>query len=147
MTVDKVLNRLGQDLVTCRPEDTVETFAQLLASHRIGAVPVRDMNGNLAGIVSERDIVRAFAKSGGDDIRTLIVQDIMTDRVVTVEPSDTMERARQLMTKHGVRHLPVVRDSKIIGILSIRDMLETRLEEAELERNVLRDNVIAARAR
>ncbi len=147
MTVDKVLNKLGQDLVTCRPEDTVETFAQLLARHRIGAMPVRDFNGNLVGIVSERDIVRAFAKKGGDDIRTLNVQDIMTDRVLTVEPSDTLERARQLMTKNGVRHLPVVKDRKIVGILSIRDMLETRLEETELERNVLRDNVIAARVR
>lgn len=147
MTVDKVLNKLGQDLVTCRPEDTVETFAQLLAKHRIGAMPVRDLNGNLVGIVSERDIVRAFAKSGGDDIRTLIVHDIMTDRVFTVEPSDSMERARKLMAQHGVRHLPVVNDRKIVGILSIRDMLETRLEETELERNVLRDNVIAARAR
>lgn len=147
MNVESVLNRLGQNVVTCRPEDTVETFAQLLASNRIGAMPVRDMNGNMVGIISERDIVRAFARTDGTHVRSLLVRDIMTERVVTVEPSDTMDKARQLMTKHSVRHLPVVQGGKIVGILSIRDMLEVRLEETELERNVLRDSVIAARAR
>lgn len=147
MIVESVLNRLGQNVVTCRPEDTVETFAQLLASNGIGAMPVRDMNGNMVGIISERDIVRAFARTDGTQVRGLLVRDIMTERVVTVEPTDTMDKARQLMTKHSVRHLPVVQDGKIVGILSIRDMLEMRLEETELERNVLRDSVIAARAR
>jgi CBS domain-containing protein len=146
MTVGRLLDRLGQKLATCRPEDTMQTVATILTSKGIGALPVCDEKGRMVGIVSERDLVTAFARRGGQ-VGILRVRDIMTTNVISCGPDDSPAEARALLQKHRFRHLPVVRGGDIVGILSIRDLLETRLEETELEVNVLKDSVIAARFR
>lgn len=146
MTVGKLLNRLAQKLATCRPEDTIQTVATILTTRGIGALPVCDENGKLVGIISERDLVVAFARRGGQ-IGILRVRDVMTSNVVSCSPGDFLADARAQLQKHRFRHLPVVERGQILGILSIRDLLETRLEETELEVNVLKDSVIAARFR
>lgn len=144
MTVGELLNKLEQKLVTCRPEDTVQTVSTILTTRGIGALPVCDKEGAMVGIVSERDVVRAFAQRGAG-ITDLKIRDIMTQNVVSCESADSPAEARALLKQHGFRHLPVIDDDAIAGILSIRDLLETRLEETELEVNVLKDSVIAAR--
>lgn len=146
MTVGNILEKLGQKLATCRPEDTIQTVATILTTKGIGALPVCDEQGGMVGIVSERDLVVAFAREGGKT-GSLQVRDIMTSNVISCGPHDTSAHARELLQKYRFRHLPVVQDSTIVGILSIRDLLETRLEETELEVNVLKDSVIAARFR
>ena len=146
MTVGKLLGKLGQQLATCRPEDTIQTVATILTAKGVGALPVCEQNGKMVGIISERDLVTAFARNGGET-GALRVQDVMTTNVISCSPQDSLEEAREILQRYRFRHLPVVRDGEIEGVLSIRDLLVTRLEETALEMNVLRDSVIAARAR
>lgn len=135
-----------QKVVTCRPDDTIEAAAAALTTHNIGAMPVTDAAGALVGIISERDLVRAFAAKGFV-IQKLTVGDLMTRDVATCGLDDIVISTRSLMKKHGCRHVPIVENGKVQGIISIRDTLECKLQERELEVNVLRDNVIAARHR
>ncbi|GBE43452.1 inosine-5'-monophosphate dehydrogenase [bacterium BMS3Bbin10] len=146
MTVGKILEKLGQQIATCRPEDTIQTVATILTTKGVGALPVCDERGEMVGIISERDIVTAFSLRGGE-IKSLRVRDVMTSDVISCTGDDTPARARALLQTHRFRHLPVMNDGKLAGILSIRDLLEIRLEETELEVNVLKDSVIAARFR
>ena len=142
MIVQDILKRRDRSVVTIRPEDTIETAATLMTSHNIGALPVRDGDGALVGVMSERDIVRAFAAKGGQ-VLTLRVRDLMTRDVVTCAPADDVKRARQLMAQRHIRHLPVVEEGALCGMISSRDVMEGHLEETELEVNVLRDYAIA----
>jgi len=146
MTIGRFLEDAQQNVVMCRPEDTVEAVATLLTTNRIGAMPVRNAEGAMVGIVSERDLVRAFSQAGCK-MAALRASDIMTRDVITCRRDDTMDEARKLMSRHGFRHLPVVEKGEIFGILSIRDTLQQSLEKTALEVNVLRDSVIAARYR
>ena len=146
MDVGTLLENLSQQIATCRPEDTMQTVATVLAAKRIGALPVCDETGAMVGIVSERDFVTAFAQSGAA-AAGLRVRDVMTKNVISCGPDDSLDEARAILRKHRFRHLPVVDGSVMIGILSIRDLLETSLEESQFEVNVLKDSVIAARFR
>ncbi len=145
MRVKDILAAKKSALVTNRPEDTVEAAAVLLTNNNIGALPVRDGNGDLVGVISERDIVRGFARQGGRLLQ-LKVKDLMTRKVVTCEPEDDVKDAMCLMSDRHIRHLPVIADGKISGIISSRDVMESRLEQAWMEQNVLRDVAIASRA-
>jgi CBS domain-containing protein len=143
MHISDILNKDERQLITARPEDTVETAASRLSDHNIGACPVRDESGQLVGVLSERDIVRAFATSGGK-VLTLRVRDLMTRDVATCKPDDEVRAAKELMSRRHVRHLPVVADDgAVIAMLSMRDVIECHLEQAQLEMNVLRDYAIA----
>lgn len=143
MPIGKHLTSMRQVVVTCRPEDTLETAATLLSTNRIGAMTVHD-KGKMVGILSERDIVTAFAQRRCD-IQDLRIGDVMTRNVITCPPTMKMSEARNIMRKKGFRHLPVVEEGEIVGMLSIRDVLEARITEANLEMSVLRDHVIATR--
>ncbi len=145
MNISDVI-REQKNLVICRPEDTVQTAAVLLHTNFIGALPVVDAAGKLVGIFGERDIVRAFAarKPRLEDMR---VADLMTVRVVTCTRATSVLEATALMKRNRIRHLPVVEDGKLVGIISIRDTLEILRRQAEEHANVMRDISIAARAR
>ena len=138
MLVKDILGRKGVKLVTTRPKNTVEAAAALLVSNNIGALPVRDDTGKLVGVISERDVVHAFARDGGK-VLSLLVEDLMTHDVVVCAPDDTVKEAMRRMARCHIRHLPVVDDGGLCGIISQRDVMEFRLEETEMERNVLRD--------
>ncbi|MCP5366303.1 MAG: CBS domain-containing protein [Hyphomicrobiales bacterium] len=142
MIIKDILKRRDRGLITNRPEDTIEAAAMLLASHNIGALPVRDGDGDLIGVISERDIVRGFAEHGGK-VSALLVRDLMTRDVVVCSPNDDIKHARRLMKQRHIRHLPVVDDGRLCGMISSRDVMESRLEETKLERDVLRDYAIA----
>jgi len=146
MKVIEFLQHTRQQLVTCKPDETVEDVAKRLHVHNIGAMPVCETDNRILGIISERDLVRAIA-TDGHDLQRSRAGDLMTARVVSCMPNEDMQDAQKLMSKNRFRHLPVVENGRVLGMLSIRDTLATRLQESVFEINVLRDVVVAARHR
>lgn len=144
MKVQELINRDAK-LVTNRPEDTVESTAQLLASNNIGALPVRDADGKLVGMISERDIARGFARKGGR-VLELRVKDLMTHNVITCAPSDSVAEVAATMGRAHIRHLPVIDEGELVAMISLRDVLDAQLKQKELEAAVLRETVIASGA-
>jgi len=144
MQVIDLLDRTARSPVTARPEDTLQTAATLLANNNIGAMPVRDGEGRLVGVLSERDIAHCFADLG-NKVEDLRVQDMMSRDVVTCSPTDDVNDAMRVMSQRRIRHLPVVEDGALSGMISSRDVMEAMLEQTVLERDVLRDYAIAAR--
>ena len=146
MRVSDVLKSNRQTLATCIPEESIVSICTRLSALNIGAFPVCDAHGTLVGIISERDVVRAFAKDG-PRLSDRHVRDLMTREVVTCMHETTMLDAEKLMHKHRIRHVPVVDGAKLVGMLSIRDVMVWRWQESREEVNLLRDAVIAARNR
>ena len=144
MKVREYLATLKRVIITCRPEDSIETAATLLATNHIGAMPVRDAAGRIVGMFSERDIIRAFSQSGAD-VALLLVGDLMAKRLIACAPDDLMVTARKLMKVNRIRHLPVMEDGRLVGLLSISDALEAILQETDMEVHILRDHAIATR--
>lgn len=144
MKVREYFATLKRVIITCRPEDTIETAATLLATNRIGAMPVRDATGRIIGMFSERDIIRAFSQRG-KEVERCLVGDLMTTKLVVCAPDDLMVAARKLMKANRVRHLPVMEGDILVGLLSISDVLEAILQDTDMEVHVLRDHVIAVR--
>jgi CBS domain-containing protein len=146
MRVADVLKSNRQSLATCIPEESITSICTRLSALNIGAFPVCDAHGALVGIISERDVVRAFAKDGAR-LADMHVRDLMTREVTTCTQETPMVEAEKLMNKHRVRHLPVMDAAKLVGMLSIRDVMVWRQREARDEVNVLRDAMIAVRNR
>ncbi len=144
--VSDALKSNRQMLATCIPEESIVSICTRLSALNIGAFPVCDAHGTLVGIISERDVVRAFAKDGAR-LADRHVRDLMTRDVVTCAHDQTMLEAEQLMHKRRVRHLPVVDGARLVGMLSIRDIFVWRVQESRDEVNVLRDAMIAVRNR
>jgi CBS domain-containing protein len=144
MKVREYLATLKRIIITCRPEDTIETAATILATNHIGAMPVRDAHGRVIGMFSERDIIRAFSQRGAE-VGRLLVGDLMATRLIVCEPEDTMVTARKLMKANRIRHLPVMERDQLVGLLSVSDVLEVILQDTDMEVHVLRDHVIAIR--
>lgn len=146
MRVSDALKSNRQTLATCIPEESIVSICTRLSALNIGAFPVCDAHGALVGIISERDVVRAFAKDGAR-LADRHVRDLMKSDVVTCAHDTTMVEAEKLMHKHRIRHLPVVDGAKLVGMLSIRDIMVWRWQESRDEVNVLRDAMIAVRNR
>jgi CBS domain-containing protein len=146
MRVADVLKSNRQSLATCIPEESITSICTRLSALNIGAFPVCDAHGVLVGIISERDVVRAFAKDGAR-LADMHVRDLITREVTTCTQETPMVEAEKLMNKHRVRHLPVMDGAKLVGMLSIRDVMVWRQREARDEVNVLRDAMIAVRNR
>jgi CBS domain-containing protein len=127
------------------PEDPLHVVAKLMYTHDIGAMPVCEMGTRMVGIVSERDLVRAFARTDWSELQYIRARDVMTTRIVSCGPDDSMRRAQELMRTNHIRHLPMVKDGRVQGMLSMRDTLVLRLQESEDEMSVLRDMVAASR--
>ena len=131
MTVGHIISQKGSAVVTAKPDDTVLAVGQLLTSRKVGAVVVID-GETIAGIVSERDIVRTVAERGEQGLK-LQVSEIMTRKLEVCAPSDTVLALMSKMTDRRIRHLPVVVDGKLAGIVSIGDVVKQRIAEAEYE--------------
>ncbi len=138
MTVSAILKRKGTDVFTIISGATVTEALGLLSEHNIGAVVVCDSSNNLLGILSERDIVRSISQNGPSAI-DMKVDKIMTDKVVTCVPEDTIKHVMSVMSTRKFRHMPVVFDGQLGGFLSIGDVVKYRLDEAKLEIDVMRD--------
>ncbi len=124
-----------QAVVTISPDATVRELVALLAEHNVGALVVSDDGEHVAGIVSERDVVRRLGED--EAVLTRTVSTIMTVDVRTCRGDDTLTDLMQTMTEHRVRHLPVVADDKLTGIISIGDVVKNRIVELEFERDQL----------
>jgi CBS domain-containing protein len=142
MKISDILSHKGSEIVAILPSETLAAAARKLAQHRIGSLVVRDRFGRLAGMLSERDIVSAMAQHG-EAALAMTVNDAMTPDVVTCRPSDTVREIMALITVRRVRHIPVCEGDRILGIVSIGDVLKSRLDEKELELNMLRDLSLA----
>jgi CBS domain-containing protein len=142
MKVTSILKAKGGQVVTVRPEATIATIVRELTAKSIGAVVVSEDGVRIHGLVSERDIVQALGVYGARAL-DLLASDIMTRRPVTCRPEDRVTRLMADMTRHRVRHLPVVEDGRLQGIVSIGDVVKHRLDELEMEANILREGFLA----
>lgn len=140
MTIATILRGKGGDVVSVAPRSTGKEIAETLTRHRIGAVLVRDPSGAVVGIVSERDLVRAMAAAGRAP-DALSAEDMMTRSLATVTPASTITEALGMMTDRRIRHLPVLEDGALCGMVSIGDLVKARIEAAEGEARALRDYV------
>ena len=150
MKVGDILRKKTARISTIRMNETVAIAAQLMRAGNVSALVVKDVvrtEGNTAvGMFTERDVVRAFAKDGAR-LADMHVRDLMTREVTTCTQETSMVEAEKLMNKLRVRHLPVMDGGRLVGMLSIRDVMVWRQQEARDEVNVLRDVMIAVRNR
>ena len=144
MRISDLLRAKGTQVVTVPPDTTVRRLLAVLAEHRIGAVVVSHDGTSVEGIASERDIVRALAKRGAAVMSEPITA-IYTAEVHTVTPQTPIEDVMRMMTEHRVRHVPVVGDSGLQGIVSIGDVVKIRIGELETERTALADYITGSR--
>ncbi|WP_433461503.1 CBS domain-containing protein [Spirillospora sp. CA-128828] len=140
MRIRDILRRKGDAVATVRPEATVRQLLAILAEHNIGAVVVSPDGTSIAGIVSERDVVRRLHEHGAA-LLDHPVSDIMTAEVRSCGPGDRVEDLRRVMTEHRFRHAPVVADGRLAGIVSIGDVVKSAIDELESEREHLVDYI------
>lgn len=143
MKVERILEAKGRSVETIRPEAPVDIAVHRLNDRHIGALVVSPDGTRLDGMFSERDLVRALARHGSR-LLEMPVSRVMSP-AVTCAPDTTIRDAMATMTRTRHRHLPVVADGAVVGMISIGDVVKHRLEEMELEASVLRDAYIAAR--
>ena len=139
MHISEVLKSKGDDVVTVSPAETVRSLVTTLAERNVGAVVVSSDGTSIEGIVSERDVVRGLVD--GTELLDSPVSTIMTAEVRTASPTDTVHDLMLLMTEHRVRHVPVVVDGRLRGIVSIGDLVKSRIGELEFERDQLESYV------
>lgn len=139
MLIAEILRSKGSDVTTVDPATSVAGLLALLAEHNIGAVVVAE-DDEVVGIASERDVVRRLHERGAG-LLTAPVREIMTAAVVTCAPGDTVDSLTVLMTEHRVRHLPVLRDGVLIGIVSIGDVVKSRISQLEAHREQLENYI------
>ncbi|MFE5286313.1 CBS domain-containing protein [Nocardia sp. NPDC056611] len=136
MRISEILRRKGGEVVTIAPDATVRELLRILAAHNVGAVIVSPDGTAMAGIVSERDIVRRLYRDGAPLLDSP-VSTIMTAALHTCSPDDNVETLNAIMTEHRIRHLPVLEDGRMIGIVSIGDVVKSQISELETEREAL----------
>lgn len=144
MRVEDILQAKGTGVETIGPEASMVMVIHTLVSRGVGAVVVSKDGNTVEGLISERDIVKGLHRFGSG-VREMRAREIMSRNVPTCSPEDPIQRAMAEMTRSRSRHLPVVRGNALCGIISVGDVVKHRLEELELETNVLRDRYIAGR--
>jgi CBS domain-containing protein len=137
MSIGSILKSKGSEIISARADDTAEQVAKLLSAHNIGAVLIRAADGQVLGILSERDIVRAIGRHG-DAALKLTASALMSRNVISCTPEDTVAKAMEIMTARRFRHLPVVDHGNLVGMISIGDVVKERIGEAEQEAEQLR---------
>jgi CBS domain-containing protein len=137
MNVETILHTKGRAVATIRPDDTVGAAVDALVSRNIGALVASEDGERVDGIISERDIVHALAHHG-PSLMSLTVAEVMTRKVVTCDPTESIGELMAEMTNRRIRHFPVVSDGRLCGIVSIGDVVKNRLDEIEYEAKSLR---------
>lgn len=137
MNVATILKAKGQAVTTARPDTPLLDIAEKLAAKRIGAIIVVGENGKLSGIISERDVIRAIAERGIGALN-IPVAEVMTRNVITCHRSHLVDELMELMTRGRFRHLPVVEDDALVGIISIGDVVKNHVAEVEMEVSAMR---------
>jgi CBS domain-containing protein len=144
MQVSQILDSKGHQVITIKPQATVAEALRVLWLEGIGALVVTDDSGKVAGMISERDIIRGLAAQG-TELLDQPVEERMEATVVTCTPETWVEELMNEMTERRIRHLPVVDSGKLVGIVSIGDVLKNRLQELENETSTLRGHLHAIR--
>lgn len=145
MRVREILDTKGRNVVTIRGETAINTAVHRLALERLGALVVSEDGSHLDGILSERDVIQALAAHGPEILEPgRRVSEIMTRAVHTCRPEDSVKDLMERMTRLRIRHLPVLEEGRIAGIVSIGDVVKNRLEEVSLEADLLREAYIVS---
>jgi len=143
MTVARILASKGREVVTTQPQRTLREVVELLSRRQIGAVVVTGPRGEVLGVCSERDVVRALAHAGEKALEQA-VSHYMTTKVVTTSDEVTVDRLMSEMTAGRFRHVPVIREGRLDGLVSIGDVVKFRIDEVESEHRALRDYIATA---
>ena len=143
MTVASSLTDKGHDIVTATEAETIAESCRRLTEHKIGAILVTSPDGAIVGILSERDIVKACAARGASALDASAA-DLMTRSVITVTPDDTIATVMERMTAGRFRHMPVLKQGRIVGVISIGDVVKHRIAQAEREAEEMRSYIATA---
>ena len=143
MTVTSILSVKGKDIISIEPTATLKVAANLLATRKIGALLVLGADDRLVGIISERDLVRALSERGANAFEEPVSQ-VMTRSVATCTEDEAITSVMERMTSGKFRHMPVMKGSKIVGIVSIGDVVKDRLAMMEQETEAIRDYIRSA---
>jgi len=142
MTIAAILSGKGRNVVSVTPEQSVAEAVRLLSEKRVGAVPVME-DGAVVGIFSERDVIHCLAIDESTALGKT-VRDVMTAPAITVTPDDAVIAALSLMTRRRIRHLPVLEDGEVIGVVSIGDLVKYRIDRIEADAAAMRDYIQSA---
>lgn len=140
MRIKDILRRKGAEVISIDPEATLEEAIRTLVQHNIGSLIVRKPDGHIAGIITERDILRECARRC-DRLRETRVREVMTVDLLIGLPDDDLEYVMGVMTQNRVRHLPVLDDGGLQGIISIGDVVHAHLSETQFENRMLKDYI------
>lgn len=143
MTISRILDEKGRQVATTQPHRTLSEALAILTEKNIGAVVVADAENHVLGILSERDIVRAIGRGGASALDDAVSKH-MTARVTTTTENECVSAAMGKMSSHRFRHLPVVKDDRLTGLVSIGDLVKYRLAEMEREREAMTDYIHSA---
>ncbi len=139
MSIARIIEGRSPDIFQCSPTDSVQDAAALLAEKRIGALPVCE-NGSVCGIFSERDLLYSIARDGAA-VLNRTVGEVMTAPAISIDSNGEALEALALMTRRRIRHLPIVEDGKMIGFLSIGDLVKFRIEQIQREAEQMREYI------
>lgn len=142
MLITQLLNAKGRQVFTATPDDALSSIAALLYSRKVGAFVVADRVGRVVGIVSERDIIKAIATMGAESL-SRPVSDIMTRDVISAGVDETVETLLERMTDRRIRHLPVMEGARLVGIVSIGDLVKAKIDAVEHEAQTLKAYITA----
>ncbi|HAO34357.1 MAG TPA: CBS domain-containing protein [Candidatus Competibacter sp.] len=140
MRLKEILTNKGGQPVTVSEASTVGSAIRTMNQHRVGSVMVQGQNGEPIGILTERDVVRLYAQ-GETDFETMVVKDWMTTDMTTGQPDDSVSEVLAIMTVKRFRHLPVVEETRMVGVVSLGDLVKAQLEEIAFEAKVLREYI------
>jgi len=137
LIIANILKVKGRSVTTARPDDTVQEIADRLAQKKIGAIVIVGGGGSVTGIISERDLIRVIAQRGADAL-SMPVSEVMTREVVVCGEATSVDDIMEMMTNGRFRHLPVVEEGRLVGIVSIGDIVKHHIAEVELEVSAMR---------
>lgn len=140
MNVASILRQKGRGVITASPSTTLFDIANKLSAKRIGAIVIVGAKGTVAGIISERDIIRCLSTHGPDCL-TRPVSETMTRQVITCQEADTLDELMAMMTMRRFRHLPVITNDALVGIISIGDVVKHHVAEVEMEALAMREYI------
>lgn len=143
MNVEQLLSGKGREVISVQPHRTLADAVRVLSERRIGAVVVMGADGTLVGILSERDIVRALGKEGAAALESAVSR-AMTAKVVTCRPQTSVDELMEIMTTGRFRHVPVIENGRVAGIVSIGDVVKHRVAAIEAESKAMRDYIAMA---
>lgn len=140
MMLEHILREKGRNVFAVSEDANLKGAAEMLEARRVGALVILGESGGLIGVLSERDIVRAIARTGSAALQAT-VGSVMTRAVVTAQPAETVEQAMNKMTDRRIRHLPVVENGRLVGVVSIGDLVKWRIAEAHAEIDAMRSYI------